>query len=169
MVGDFVLSAVNDDSIGGLFVIVAIIGGGWWLWNTYEIRERENTPPSAPAVVPTLPIERPFGFIDATTTETGTVFKLDANTVKGPRTARVGWSLLDHAKDKKTTARTTRELIWTNCETGEIKTLARTTYDKAGKVTSTATFGLDDAKSEYYPPYTIGAAVPREMCEKTFD
>lgn len=164
------MSNSNDDTLGCIFAAVLVAGGGWWLWDKYEIKERDSTP-LAPPSTPSPTVARDFlpeRYL-VTASSTGTNYFLETRTVKGPRTARVGWVYLDHAKDKKEAARSSRELVWTNCDTDEVKTLSFIRYTKEGKVIDSEDKSPADAKVLYYPPGTVGAAAPSEMCSAVFD
>lgn len=161
------MSSSGDDTVGCIIGVVAVAVGGWWLWDKYEIREREEVNP--PPIEITQLSSRPLGPYAITETQTGTVYHLDPSTVAGPREARVAWISSDHSKDKTMAARTGKELIQVDCETGATKTLSHIRYDANGEVITSFNTEPSDAETSYYPPGTVGAAAPREMCDPKYD
>jgi hypothetical protein len=106
-----------------------------------------------------------------TETETGSIWRLDSDSVRGDRQHRQGWVIVDASKDKEVTNwRTQKVLYLVDCDTTAIRALSQIFYDAKGKVTGSFD-GKDpeDAKPEYYPEGTIGYAPVRAMCIEGFD
>jgi hypothetical protein len=159
---------MKDDDIGGVIAVIAVVAVGWWLWNKYEVRERPPEPPPINISAPT-PAPSPTGFVDLTVLNTGTVWRLDAATVSGPRTARRAWVTADYSKDQSVAYRVSKSLRLVDCETGAVKELAFIAYDSEGKVQLSDEYTPEEAKSHYYPPETVGASVPAEVCKPIYD
>ena len=140
------------------------MGGGWWVWNHYEIRERESETPELP-----MPAYRPTGHIEVTSFENGTVWRLDADSVTGPRDARQVWIVADHSKDTSVPQRETKTLYRIDCDTTAYRTLSVVEYGADGKVTGN--WGADTFADEenFPPPGTHISAVVAEGCRPGFD
>jgi len=159
---------MDGDEWGCALAVVAVIGGGIWLYNNYELRKIEAAEPAVEAIEPyTLP--RPTEPMNITATKNGAEYTLDPNTVSGDRSGRRGWITIDYSKDSSVSYRTSKQLVWVNCDTGEQKTLSYINYDKDGGVVATNDWSFDDAEVAYYPPDTIGYAPQREMCREVYD
>ena len=164
------MSSSTEDTLGCLVLAAALAYGSYWLYDKYEVKERDDpkialASDSSPASARDYLPDR----IHVTSTDAGTLYYLEPDTVKGPKTARVGWVVQDQSRDKGQLARTSRQLVWTNCETNEVKTLSFIQYDKSGKVLDSRDYPVDEAAVAYFPPGTIGAAAPTEMCHEMFD
>lgn len=155
----------SDESLGYIIAIVAVIGGGWWLYNTYEIRERTE---DAPAVEPALPM-RPVGLIDLVSLENGTVWRIDADAVSGPRNARQAWVSADHSKNASVVNRETKTLYRIDCDKQSYRVLSVVEYDKDGAVTGDWGEDRFGDEEDYAPPRTNISSVIASACSSVFD
>lgn len=166
---------MEQGEIGGCLASLAVIGGVWWFFANYELK-----PKGAPAQVGVLQADRippealysrPTGMQDETANESGTVWRLDADSVRGNRRHRQGWLIQDASKDKTVTNwRTHKTLELVDCDTTAVRELASIFYDAEGKLPWPSEMkDANDAKPEYYPIGTIGYAPVRSLCSKNYD
>lgn len=156
----------QDDEWGCWIVGIVLLAGGWWAYEHYEIREREPEPEAIAA--PLRPF-RPTGLIEIGELDGGTIWRLDADSVTGPRAARQAWVIANHAKNSGVVARESKILYRINCDTTAYRTLSSVDYDKDGKVIGSwgeETFG---DKDDYPPPQSYIAHVVDEACDEAFD
>lgn len=153
---------MTDDDWGCVLTLVVAVAGGAWLFNKYEIKERNEAP--AIIAIPKVENIRPTGSITLTTDRDGSIWRVAAGTVSGPRKSRQGWVMIDSSKDKTTTMRESKMLYLVDCGTTATRTVGTVRYDSAGNVASSESLEPKNAKVEYYPPDTLGAAVARELC-----
>jgi surface-adhesin protein E len=156
----------GEDTFGCIVAAVALIGGGWWLWSKYEINER--TPAVVVAPKPILPV-RPVGPVEITTTPGGSVWTLDASSVRGSREARYAWVTADHSKDKEIKARYSKSLYRVNCESGGSQEISYLAYDAKDQPIDRYEQAPEKAEIHYYPPGTVGGSVPAEICRSVYD
>jgi hypothetical protein len=165
----------TEDTIGCWVVAILALGGVWWAYTHYEIRPKAEVPiitPTAPA--PTArpasaaPV-RPIGLIEAGELDNGDLWRIDADTVTGPRSARQVWVKSDHTQNKAAVSHETVTLYRINCDTSAYRTLALIEYDKRGK--ALRTFGAKDfsATDDYAPPGSYIQGVVRRTCLPAFD
>jgi hypothetical protein len=158
----------DEGWVGLLYAIGILAAMGWaaiWAFNHYEIR-RKDEPPKTVA----LPhAARPTGMITLTTTKEGFVFQLDADSVRGPRTARLGWETIDRSKDKTADYKDSKTLLQVDCSTTAVRELSVVYYKKDGKVLSSHDTDPKDAKVKYFPPDSNGGAVIAQICAAEFD
>jgi hypothetical protein len=158
----------NDDTIGCLIAVAALLGGGWWLYNKYEIRERESE--AYPDLIEPAPIvTRPTGQIELLELSNGSVWRLDAASVSGPREARQLWVFSDHTKNSTVEARETQTLYRVNCDTTAYRVLKVVDYDKDGKPLGMWS-SEDFSKTEDFPPPRSNISyVVNRGCDPAFD
>jgi hypothetical protein len=162
----------SEDTWGCILGAIFLIGGGVWLYNNYEIKERARVPTIAVQPValssskPTIP--RPTGTIDLLTDKGGSKWTLDADSVSGPRKARQAWVVVDSSKDKTESVRTTRTLYLIDCDTTAARILSEAKYGTSASPVSAESHAPKDAKIDYFPPHTTGGAVVRNMCDAAF-
>ena len=161
----------SEDTIGCIVGAAVVVGGGWWLYNNYEIRKRV---PDAPVPVISTPVTpalpRPTGDIEISTTDSGSRWILDADSVSGSRKARQAWVTIDASKDKTASYRTSKTLYLVDCDTTAARTLSTANYEAdKGYPSFSQSFEPKDAKADYYPPSTMGASVVRRICNADFD
>lgn len=159
----------GEDTVGCVVLAVGLAFGAYWLYGKYEIKARSEQIALPQVESSSNPRDILPPRTHVASTESGTLYYLDNASVKGPRSARVGWVILDHTRDKEQAARTSRELIWTNCDTEEVKSLSLIQYDKDGAILHSEDHPADEASVTYYLPGTIGAGAPSEMCSSVFD
>lgn len=167
--------AEAKDDWGYIIAGIVLVGGAVWVYNNYTIERKNKTPPtiSMPPLETRLrekaPPPRPAGLIYITELDSGTVWRVDADSVTGPRTARMIWKTADHSKDRSTAARETQTLYRANCDTSAYRTLKIVQYGKDGKlINSWGAEVLIDA-DDYPPPGSNIAAVIRAGCDSGFD
>ncbi len=160
------MSGQGDDWVGGLFVIGALGFGGWWLYNHYEVRKIE---PAPVAIAPPPKPVRPTGHVEILKTESGSGWYLLADTVTGPRSARVGWVSVAAGQDKTVKERNVETLYQVDCGNYAAKVLTTTGYNAKGIVTFTTDYTPAEAKATYYPPASRGGMVVTRLCGKDFD
>lgn len=112
---------------------------------------------------------RPVGTIPVTTIKSGSVWTIEASTVTGNRSSRMGWVRKDHSKDTTTAQRETRELWTVDCNTGGYRILSRVSYTPNDAVSSSFSFEAEEAALEYAIPGTNGEAVKLTLCQQGFD
>lgn len=159
---------MSDDAVGCL-VAVALIGGIYWVSSHYEIRKKEETP-TAPAAAAYKP-PRPSGMIEIGATQSGTILRLNADSVRGDRKNRQGWVIEDASKDKTVTNWRFRHALYLiDCDTTAIRELSSLYYDaKGNSVFPSRSVDPKDAKPEYYPQGTVGYDPVGGMCTEAFD
>jgi hypothetical protein len=161
---------MSDDG-WGCFVAIVLLLGGAWLFNHYEIKSKTNVPnvqlvPSADSKPP-----RPTGMQPVTETKDGSVWRLNADSVRGDRRHRQGWVIVDASKDKTVTNwRFAHVLYLVDCDTTAARELSRIFYDAKGETPWPAeSWDPAEVKPEYYPEGTVGYAPVRALCDEGFD
>ena len=165
------MSNSEEDTFGCIVAAVVIIGGGWWLYNNYEIKPKNELPKTLLVPSSEVASPRPSGMQDITVTKSGSIWRLNADSVRGDRKHRQGWVIIDASKDKTVTNwRFHHVLYLVDCDTTAARELSDIFYDANGE-TPWPTAGKDpkDVKPEYYPEGTIGYAPVRALCAKEFD
>ncbi len=148
----------------------ALVIGGTWVYEHYEIRKKSGPAPSLPpAVVATYVPARPTGLLPVGITQTDSIWQLDADSITGPRNARQGWLIMDASKDKTRDYRTSKELVLVDCVTTSERVLSTTYIDAKGATISSSSTEPKDAKVDYFAPGTMGASVVRNICFEGFD
>lgn len=143
-------------------------GGGYYLWDRYDIVDTEQV--SLKEAADLIPeVERPLEPYEVTATPEGTSYSIDPQTVLGPRTERLAWFTVDHSNDKSVSHRTTRELVWTNCDTTATRTLESLQYDADGEIVNRWSAQAETKEVSHYPPGSIGYAQVKAMCTPAFD
>lgn len=162
--------ADTSDDIGCWLTAGALLFGAYWLYNHYEIRSKgtDAPPPVSTPAKPAAP-QRPTGLVDITTLKNGSVWRLDAAAVIGPRSARQFWVREDHSNNKKETARQSQALYRVNCDTTAYRTLSVVDYDKDGGVV--ANLGPKDLNDtdRFPPPDSVIATAISRACDRGFD
>ena len=161
---------MTEDDWGCLGGVVVAAIAGWWLYNHYEIKKREPAPTYSISSTPS-PRPRPTGWIQVSESENGSVWRVNADSIKGPRNARTGWIMIDDTKAKKRTDewRTVKQLEQIDCTSGGARQLSFFGYDQAGKVTYSSDIEPSKAKVDYSPPDSIGFSYRDFMCGSVFD
>jgi Surface-adhesin protein E len=164
---------VRDEGVG-ILVILLLLGAGWWFFDNYEILEKSDSNEELSSELggiiaePVKPL-RPTGLTSISSTEQGTELSVDSDTVRGPRSARLGWVISDHSKDSTVSARTTKELQLVDCDIGGLKVLSLVQYNAEGQVIWQQDFEKEAVATSYYPPGTVGASFQREVCDSRYD
>lgn len=161
----------SDDTFGCLAGGAALLFGGWWWFNHYEIKKKVEAPPAVitPVAKPVEPlVTRPTGVMNLSFLD-GDTWKLDADSVSGPRTARMAWITIEHGKKPDRLAAQTRELWQIDCNTTAVKTLSSVDYDAKRKPITSIDTDPEKAQTTYYPPGTIGSTVLKTACRSDFD
>lgn len=153
---------MSDDSGFWIGAAILVVGGLWW-WNS---KEDESPPP-----IETKLIEpgRPTGRLFATSLENGTTWSVDADSLKGPRSARMTWVFEDHSKNKSVSSRETRTLYEINCDRGSYITRSVIDYDAKGNVGARATDSQLSDEPDFAPPQSRISAVLEQACDPAFD
>ena len=154
------------DDWSGLIWIAVMIGGGVYLWNRFT-DDPAKPPPIETVAMPIVP-QRPTGLLSVTTLDTGTIWQLEADSLRGPKEARLAWIIADHSGDRKVAKRETKTLYRIDCNTTAYQTLQEVEYDSKGKVLrrwSEADLGTDIG---YPPPQSNIAAVVDNACSEAF-
>lgn len=160
------MAGTGDDG-GGFFWGVILTLGGVWLYNSY-VKEEADEPATVSAPAVRTPA-RPTGLIEVSVLEDGTIWRLNASAVSGPRTARQAWVVSDHKNNKKVAERETQTLYRLNCETGGYRVLKIVTYDAEGKSINAWGPELFSDKDDYVPPDTRMGSVIRAGCDPDFE
>lgn len=152
--------AGNDDTVGCVVLTLAALAGGWWLYNNYEVK-KITADEAAPALSP----ERPKGLIMLMTGKDGEVWHLDADSVRGPKTARQGWVKVDHSKDKTVNYRSDETLYQVDCETTAARRISEVRYNANGETVGEGK-SRDPEKTdpEFFPPSSIGYQIVQRLC-----
>lgn len=156
-----------SDDAWGCVVAVAVIAGGFWLYNHYELKPKK----AAGAAAPELSLPRPTGLLEVTETQSGSIWRLNADSVRGDRKHRQGWIIVDASKDKSVTNwRFHHVLYLVDCDTTAIRELSQIFYDAKGETPwPTESKDPKDVEPEYYPEGTVGYAPVRALCDEAFD
>ncbi len=157
---------MSEDTVGCVVAVVAMIAGGYWAYSHYEIKKRA---PEPTVEVPAYRPPRPTGLNTVSIGQDGAVWRVDSDSVRGPRGKRQGWAMVDNAKVKGAPSKESRQLILVDCETTASRMLTLTAYNKKGDVLSTSSYSPEKAEIEYYSPGTIGARVNDFLCDARFD
>jgi hypothetical protein len=112
---------------------------------------------------------RPSGIVTFKADKLGSVWKVDADSVRGPRKTRQGWVVIDTSKDKTVAYQEERHLYQIDCDTTAARELSKITYDASRQPLSKETSTVEDAKVHYWPPNTFGAKIVSFMCDPKFD
>ena len=152
------------DTWGCIFAVAAIGVGAWLLWDKYEVRERETGTTSF-----TPSPSRPTGDLYVATMTGGTVWNLDADSLRGPREARMAWIKADHTNDGTVSHRETNTLYELDCDRGSYITRKVVNYDAEGK--SLASWGEETFSEtpDFAPPDSNIAQVLLRACDPAFD
>lgn len=154
------------DDWSGLIWLAITIGGGVYLWNWFT--DKNSDPPRIETSPSAIAPQRPSGLLSITTLESGTIWRLDADALRGPKEARLAWVIADHGADRSVSKRETKTLYRIDCNTTAYQTLHEVEYDGKGKVLrrwSEAEIGKDVA---YPPPQSNIAAVVDNACSDAF-
>lgn len=160
---------MDEDQWGCLIGAVVIIAAGYWLYSNYEVRKREPNPENVSAPAPVAALPRPTGTIELGPDKEGSVWKIDADSVRGPRKERQGWVIIDASKDKTEPYREKRILYQVDCETTAARELSSATYDANGRSLTGESVAPDKAEIQYWPPGTFGSTVAKFLCDVKFD
>lgn len=125
--------------------------------------------PGRPAVLDTPPLVRPIGQLQIGTDAADANWTLDADSVHGPRTKRLGWvAIVSSPKEKiKTDVRNSVNLYQINCETTATRILSGVGYDAKGEIVFHSE--IPDSTDKYFPPKTLGGMVVEALCMPSFD
>lgn len=148
------------------FLGLVVLGCGLFVYS--KVTEKPKETPKAvtvppPPLLPATPPVRPTGQVYLTTTKSGSVWSLNADSVKGDKRHRIGWVSMDYSKDKTVSSRSGRTLYSVDCETTATRTLSSIEYDKEGAANRTLD-GKPEDPPTYYPPESIAGGVVAEMC-----
>lgn len=100
-----------------------------------------------------------------TTTKTGTIWRVDSDTVRRNGNKRQGWLIHDHSKDNNTPYRKTMELWQVNCETTEYTTPETVAYNREG-----GSINLEPSKrSSFAVPGSNAKAVVNVICSNRYE
>lgn len=160
---------MNDETWGYAIAVIAIVGGGYWAYSHYEIKERGQAPTKIAIRAPAAQLPRPVGIVELGPDKNGAVWKVDADSVRGPPKERQGWTIIDASKDKTETYRERRILYQVDCGSTAARELSSATYDAGGRNVSGESTTPEKAKVEYWPPRTFGAAVVNFLCDARFN
>jgi hypothetical protein len=159
-------SGSDGDSV--VFLLIAV-GLAWFAYEKWwDVEPESNKSEIAVSNLTVTPI-RPTGLIPITTLKNQTSWWLEADTVKGSRTERLGWVLHDHKDDKKTPYRTSKELWLVDCEKDAYRILSFVSYRPNGEVGSNFEISAEKAEVSYAVPSSNGASVMRKLCQPSFD
>jgi hypothetical protein len=160
----------NEKSDGdSLLMLIVLAGFAWFAYEKWwDIEPSQKTKTVISPGVSAIAV-RPTGLIPITTLESGTSWWLEAETVKGQRTERLGWVLHDHQNDKKTPYRTSKELWLVDCEKDAFRILSFISYKVNGELGTRYETPADKAEVSYAVPSSNGAAVMRKLCQPVFD
>lgn len=154
------------DDWGGLIWLAIMIGGGVYLWNRYTDNS-DKPPPVETFATPVAP-QRPTGLLSVTTLDTGTIWQLDADTLRGPQEARLAWIIADHSGDRNVSKRETKTLYRIDCNTTAYQALQEVEYEGKGKVLRRWNEAELDKDVNYPPPQSNIAAVVDNACSEVF-
>lgn len=147
-----------------------LAGAALLAWFAYDKWWAKDDPPRPPLPIPgaqaDAPPPRPTGQVFITQLKNGTIWRLDADSVKGPRSKRIGWLIQDHSGNKSEPARRSSEIYIVNCETTAFTVPRRIDYDKDG-VSMGSMYGSD--QESFVPPESNGGRVVAEICDHKFD
>ncbi|MBP6363767.1 MAG: hypothetical protein KA329_09630 [Novosphingobium sp.] len=154
----------GDDSWGCLVFAGIAVFAGWYVWDKYEVRKRDEPLPALPVLE-----SRPTGQLYVTELEDGTIWRLDADSVLGPREARQAWNIEDYTKKKNAKIKNVKTLYRINCNTTAYRVLSVVEYDSKGQVKgSWGTENFGD-KDNYPPPDSVISSFVNLACGKGFD
>lgn len=154
--------AGNNDTAGCVIISLAALAGGWWLYHNYEIKKIATVKSiEAPA--------RPKGMMPLMTDDDGAEWQLNADSVRGPRTARQGWIKIDHTKDKTVNYRSNETLYQVDCETTAARRISEARYAADGKTVGQGkSKDPEKTEPEFFPPSSIGYHVVQQLCSPAF-
>jgi hypothetical protein len=136
-------------------ITLALLGCAAWAIIKYDIR-----------IVATA--TRPAGMVALGSAEDDAVWKLDADSVRGPKNRRQGWVIIDHSNDETTSQRTTKSLFLVDCNTTASREISQGTYDASGNALTGESYDPKDVIAKYYPPDSMGYVVVSSICADEF-
>lgn len=143
-----------------------MIAGGVHLWTRFTDDPAKPLPIETVAT-PIAP-QRPTGLLPVTTLDTGTIRRLDADTLRGPKQARLAWIIANHSGDRNVSKRETKTLYRIDCNTTAYQTPQEVEYDSKGKVLRRWTEADLGKDVSYPPPQSNIAAVVDNACSDAF-
>lgn len=152
----------TTDDWGFWLGLAAVVYGGYLLYDKYIADDEVEA--ATPVEVP-----RPTGMIYISEASKGTKWWLDADSTKGPRTARIGWLTLDHAGDKTNQYRETKMLWLANCDAGAYQELSAISYSPNGDPSFKFDTTPEKADVRHAVPGSMAGGAFDEMCAKGFD
>lgn len=162
------MAQTSEDTIGCLIGGGLLIAGLVWLYNNYRIEKIDKPPPITLKAPPYQP-PKPTGLRTVSILDSGTVWRIDADSVIGPRKSRQFWIREDHTNDKSRSARETHSLFRVNCDTTGYRTLKVVEYDKDGGVLNQWGEELFKKSEDYSPPAShIGRAL-KAGCDPAYE
>lgn len=161
---------MDEDAWGCVIFALLLIGSGYWAYTHYEIRKRQSVIPQTAVAPPasTAP-PRPTGIITLSTDSDGSIWKIDTDSIRGPRNARQGWVIIDASQDKTEAYGESRSLYQVDCDTTASRELSTATYARNGKNLTGTSVVPDKAPVQYFPPNTLGGHVVSYLCDPKFD
>jgi hypothetical protein len=149
----------------GLWFTIAVVGAaGYFAYQAYWAE-----PETPESLVIESEITKPTVDMIITALDNKTVWMLDVSSVKGPRTARIGWVIQDHSNDNSTPYRTSKDMWKVNCDTTAYSNPSRVSYDKDGEVKNSWDIPSDELVDKFAIPDSNGAAVVDAICSPIFD
>lgn len=142
----------------------AFIFGGWWLYQHYEVKPKNDVEPLAKSQ---MQLPRPTGIWPVGTDMSGGKWTLDTSSVKGPRNKRIGWITVESGPKDKLETKFAKSLYEVDCGNTGTRILSVVGYDKKGKVTFSNS-DAEKAKVEFHPPGSMGDSAIAALCLEGF-
>jgi hypothetical protein len=162
--------AQNDD--WGWIVWIAVLGGGgYYLWDRYDIVDSQAQERETAEILADLPETRPSlpDKMYATTTKEGSEWSVDGTAIRGGRSARLAWLIEDHSNDSTVPHRTSKTLYEMDCDRGSYVVRSLIHYDADGKVSAMWKDDTFTDTPDFVAPSSQLAAVFRRACSRQVD
>ena len=144
-----------------------LAGAAVLAWLAYDKWWKEEEPPSPPPPIFAPVSIRPSGLVYVTELDSGAVWRVNADSVKGVRSDRTFWIDQDHSKNKSERARSIMTLYRVDCDSTATARLSLVAYDGDGNVLIKQ--DSPHAEETFTPPGSVLGSGFDEVCKSVYD